>query len=345
MHDPSRDGRSSKRWRVIIVGFASLGLLAALIFSVDGETLARKIEFLQPRWAAVAIMFFFMNLGVRGWRLQCLDGGQSSAGSLTQWIRIAALHQLLFTALPSGVGDVGFPMIAKRVAGIPIAAGTRLISIYRLQDIWALLLLMSFGLLSYSHLVVVSSLVISLALGIAALALIWSDRLTYAVIRVAQWLLDEIGTWKIGGWTVVPRCDRLRMFLQSITQYSQVKSTMAVRVGTAALTLVSWGLAAAAFWCLFAMASFSIDLSALALVISGLNLFGALATFSVGGLGIGETALAAILIALRSPPDEATATALIVRPAALVNVLISCSLVELTWWSVRLPQVLTKPKG
>ncbi len=85
----------------------------------------------------------------------------------------------------------------------------------------------------------------------------------------------------------------------------------------------------------------------IAFVVGGLNLFGALTAFSIGGLGIGETTLAGILMAIRVPPDQAIATALIVRPSALANVLVCGGLIAGAI-SRRAPRValgLTRPRG
>ncbi len=64
------------------------------------------------------------------------------------------------------------------------------------------------------------------------------------------------------------------------------------------------------------------------LIVAWLNLAGAFAAITIGGLGVAETALAAILIFMGFEPEQAVPVSLIVRPAALANVIICCGLVE-----------------
>ncbi len=192
-----------------------------LALNVDRGVLTQQVMQLQLRWGLAAALLFSLNLGIRGWRLQWLDGSHRSSGSLAQWIRIAALHQLLFTILPSGVGDVGFPMIARRVAGIPTPAATRLIGIYRLQDIWALAILLVLGLIGSFQLVALSSLAAATVLVAAACALIWSDWLTCIVLRGVERILARLDRWRFAACL-----DRLRRLLDLAAESCHMATAM-----------------------------------------------------------------------------------------------------------------------
>ncbi len=84
----------------------------------------------------------------------------------------------------------------------------------------------------------------------------------------------------------------------------------------------------AAFAALFRMAGLALSPAELMFVVGGLNLCGALATFTFAGLGVGESALAGLLMLLQFPTEQAVPVALVVRPAALVNTLLSSAIVD-----------------
>jgi len=117
------------------------------------------------------------------------------------------------------------------------------------------------------------------------------------------------------------------------------RGSPAARVQTAIGCLVSWCAAMASLWTLFAMTGIRLELGEIMLVIAGLNLVGALATFTVAGLGVSEGGLA-VLLALLGHAADSAAVALTVRPLALINSLLVCGVVELV---VRVRRRATRP--
>ncbi len=310
--------------RMILALLVSVVLLGILVSFVDFEKLVGWGEILEPMWLAPALAFFLTNLGLRGVRLCVMGRSTSESVPCAAWIRLAARHQVLFSFLPSGLGDLGFPALARRTTAISSAAGTRLIGVYRLQDIWALVVLLTIGALGT---VLPFSIGIPSILGglfIAVAALIWSDALTVRLGRSVLSMEDRFPS-RIRQFVR----ERLSTFISDLDQEFQQSTSMRDRLVTAVLTLASWSLAAASLWSLFRMTGFSFDIQQIVLIVGWLNLAGAFATFTFGGLGVAETALAAILIFLGIEPNLAIPVSLIVRPAALVNVMVCGGLIEL----------------
>ncbi len=83
----------------------------------------------------------------------------------------------------------------------------------------------------------------------------------------------------------------------------------------------------------------------LLLVVVGMNLIGAVAAFTIAGIGVGEGGMAAILVALGFGAPESIAMALIVRPATVLMVLVSGGFLEGGYRVLDRIMALTTPKS
>ena len=325
---PTRPGKALRQWLVAVVVAALAFLVLARFTSLDA---------LAGAWArfdlslfVVAAALFFLNIAARAWRLRALtaDGGNAPA---LDWLRLAAMHQVIFALLPSGSGDFGYPLLAARLVGTKTATALRTLLIYRFQDLMALLGIAGGGLCLFAGqravtpavaiIVVVAGAGLLAAPDVARLGMKLLGRalaaMTFKNRIIAQWrsrALDYVGLLEGRG-------------------------SLAIRIHTAISCLVSWCAAMASLWTLFAMTGIRLDMAEIMLVIAGLNLVGALATFTIAGLGVSEGGLAVLLAFLGHAADSA-AIALTVRPLALINSLVVCGVVEVV---VRFRRRATRP--
>ena len=322
-----------KLWTFALSLLLSAGLLALVVSQVDPAGLGDLWAQFVPGYALAALACYLGNLAARGLRLRRLALAAGDTAGRFAWIRLCALHQTLFTVLPSGSADIGFPLLASRTLGCSPLVAARILLVYRLQDLWMLLILLVVGLSGLGD--VAGQATLALAGGVALALLVWANDLT----RVLGTLLLRAVEPRGAAWDWIARpLQRLATELDRPTDWS-------LRLQGAATTLVSWSLAALSIWALFAMIGLRLDASDVLLVIAGMNLVGAISVFTVAGLGVGEGGLAAILLALGFGGGTAVAAALTVRPAALASVLAGGALIELAYRAVRRGQAWTKRSG
>ena len=311
------------RLKYLVSMAASAGLLLLLFAHVDPADLASGWKRIAPGYVLLALTSFIGVLIVRGLRLRRLAQMPGRRDDRFIWVRLAALHQILFSVMPSGLGDLGFPALAARLSACSGTAAARVLLVYRLQDLWLLVILAASGLLLQASATGVDPVLIAGGLVAAAVLLLWSYDLTRLIGLVILRHTDSgrgAQPDPFRHW-LVPKVRRVALELDHPVDWGS-------RLHDALATLLAWALAAGSLWCLFAMIDITLGLGQTLLVIAGLNLVGAAAAFTIAGLGVSETGLAAILLALGFSAPEAIATALIVRPAALVNIVISCGFVE-----------------
>ena len=296
----------------------SAGFITLVVSQVDPADLGALWARISPSYAVAALAFFLGNLISRGLRLWRLALAAGDTADRFAWIRLCAVHQTLFTVLPSGSADVGFPLLASRSLGCNPVVAARVLLVYRLQDLWMLLIILAVGLLGFGAQDEVGHATLALAGATALVLLVWANDMT----RILGALILRAIKPRGEAWDFIARpLRRLAPELDRPTDWG-------LRLQGAATTLASWSLAALSIWALFAMIDVWLGAAEILLVIAGMNLVGAVSVFTVAGIGVGEGGLAAILLALGFDSGTAIATALIVRPAALASVLISGALIE-----------------
>ncbi|MDB4439828.1 flippase-like domain-containing protein [Planctomicrobium sp.] len=316
MHKTSSESASTRR--IWLAALLSSSLCGILIFLFCPASIWESIREIRLEWAAAGLSFFVLNLVARGMRLSTLAGKGQNA-SVSQWMHCAARHQFMFSILPSASGDISFPYLGNKLCGLDYGNATRVIALYRVQDMVALAGLLLFGLaLQSSELLIITSATI-----VIPIALYWSEGVIGGAFR---FLLTSV--------CKVPKIRQLRIVtrLETLVENSESESTKLesfVRFRLVAWTILSWSLSAATFWCLFAMVGEYLPIGKICLIVAALNLFGTLNAFTIGGFGIGESALATILIYLQYSYDSAVSIALIVRPSALGVTLVGCLVIEL----------------
>lgn len=309
-------------------------LIIALVAIADLADLKATWTHFSVGPFVLAVLLSFLSLGARAWRLAILTTGASRVPSAT-WLRLAAAHQALFMVMPSGSGDFGYPILAARFTGTAVAPALRVLILYRLQDLLALALLAGAGLLLMSG-DRSQSFVAVVAVTIAFAALLGTNDLARlagkATARVVALVPAGYGT-----------STRWRDRLLGYVRVPDAAPPLAVRCLAAFSCLAAWCLATASLWVLFAMTGLQLDLAEIVLVIAGLNLVGALAAFSIAGLGISEGGLAAILVLIGLPLHAALSVALVVRPLAMIGSLVACGIAELVFRATGFTGAATNP--
>jgi len=223
------------------LGIALTLILCGILIYFSAGTVQTTLANSRPEWAFAALGMLVASMVFRGIRLSLLSSSQSV--SMRSWIHCAARHQILSVLMPSASGDLGFPYIAKKLCGLNFEDGTRIIALYRIQDLIALVALFAFGVAVHSGL----WLPIAIASITIPIALFYSDRIVENVLpRV---LLGLFRIPLISGLSISQRLSKL-VEVQSNTRTAP---SLSMRSGLVLCTILSWALESATFWCLFAM--------------------------------------------------------------------------------------------
>jgi uncharacterized protein (TIRG00374 family) len=305
------------------LGVAASALALAVLFSVADIALLGTIwRGLSPSLFALAGILFLVNLALRSIRLLLLAPDRSAPTAFSSWLRLSVAHQAIFMLFPSGTGDAGFPYLASRTVGIDMPSAARMILIYRLQDIWLLLLMSSVG---FSLIAIEDKprpiLLVAILL-LAAAGLVWFTELARWSARLLAGLLHRL----VAAWSGKRR-GRLSQDLLRFAQSVDAPIAARRKALCAVAAIGGWLASAAAFWVIFRMIGVSLDPAETMVLIAGVNLAGALASFTIAGIGASEGGLAGMLIILGFKAADAVAIALVARPLLLLNALVVCAIV------------------
>lgn len=291
------------RGKLLAAGLVSAALLGGLIFLARGTGF--ELDRVETALLPPLICAYLVVIAGRGLLYRALATGNARPGALP-WMRLAARHQALFSLVPSGAGDIGFPYLSARATGLSTAESLRIIAQARLRDAAVLAALGTVGLIAEG---------LSLAPALAALA----------AMALLLWRVDDIATGLIGLLSDLAPGGRMAGFLRQALPATRLSSRR--RLNATLLSLLVWFSAATALALSFRAAGHPLDFGETLLVLAMLNVVGALAV-SIGGLGVSEAGAAGTLIALGLEPSAAAATALVARPLMLVAILTACGLLE-----------------
>ena len=287
-------------------------LLAILVSSVFMMLLFSRVDLreldlsrFQPVYAILAVMAYCCCILVRGTNLRELAGIERR-DQLQNWMKLAARHQFLFSLAPSGVGDLGFPALARHQIGLDVKSSVRLIALVRLRDAFALAVIAIAGLV------------------VAAFHYHYLIPLLIAGAVLLYFLDDIVANISSLFATKFPS-SKLKEFLSELPDSSHFSWKR--RTWRLFLTASSWLLALLGMFLAFLSVGKLLSLGELLLMLATLNLIGALA-ISIAGFGVAETGVAGVLVAFGDTVPEAAATALTARPILLVCVLVACGLID-----------------
>jgi len=284
--------------------------LIALLVQISGVELARFAD-VSLTHVGLTLILSVSTLLLRAVNFR-LIAGHLARPEFTGWMSLTANHQVLFSAIPSGLGDLSFPHLARAKTGLPLAHGARLIAVSRARDALSLLALATIGLAVEGRAPLAMALVSILFL-----------LISFQLEPLAQRLLRRL-----------PKQGKLAERLGALTRGTDQTVHWHCRLTRTGGSLAIWLSAAAAVGTAFASAGAALPPGDVLILIAGLNVVGLLAV-SIAGIGIAEAGAAGILIWLGWTAETAATTALIGRPVLLVCVLAASGLVALTAWLPR----------
>lgn len=212
------------------------------------------------------------------------------------WLQVSLQHQFLFTSVPSGLGDVGFPILAKKHLGLDLKTGAATIAVARLRD---LCFLPALGCLGVYALDIAPQLSLAGAMIFGLGGLFLEQILSVTMRHIGKLPFRRLAD-------IRPR---------KIPVHSQFRRCL--------YSLSSWISAATALWSAYMAAGLDLSPPSCFVMLAGLNAVGVLAV-SVGGLGVAEAGSTGILSFLGIPLAEAAKISLIARPLLLLSVLAAC---------------------
>jgi uncharacterized membrane protein YbhN (UPF0104 family) len=254
----------------------------------------------------VAAAYLLVIVG-RGLSLRALAPADQR-GPLLQWLQLAGRHQVFFSTIPAGLGDAGFPILAKAIAEIELPIAVRIIAQFRFRDMLFVSTMGIFGLVLTGLPGIYGLLSIALAL-----PLLWfSDDIANTLLKLVRSLV---------------RKGSFLDFLQQATDHPppQVRD----RLLRTAFAIWVWTAAVAAVVAAFRALGFDLTIGEALLFIAAVNIAGAV-SLSIAGLGVSEAGAAAALIAGGMPLQQATSLALVVRPTLMLTIVSMALLLDVT---------------
>lgn len=297
--------------------------IAALI--VSGAMLLMLIKLADLDWRdfskinvadfALVVVFHVLALVSRGWLMSQLsqESGEGS-GRILAWVHLAARHQFIFTVLPTGLGDLLFPALAKRLVGRSAAEAFSVIAQVRSRDLIVLVTLALGGGLLVAGKFWAASAVAALALT----ALFCADKLFRLSLRLVRKPLPD---------------GKLARILETVALPGPLQPLTRLRLTVASILI--WAFATCSVVAAFETIGEPVSAGVAMLFLAGINFFGALA-ISIGGLGVSETGGAAALMLADRSLKNASALSLLTRPLLLVSMLSASLLIDLILSSLKL---------
>lgn len=293
------------RRRLALAALVSAALLG-LLFLV-GKFRLPDLSRANLFWLlAVAAAYLLVVVG-RGLSLRAL-APKDQRRPLLQWLQLAGRHQVLFSTIPAGLGDAGFPILAKQIADIELPVAVRIIAQFRFRDILFVSTMGIFGLVLMGLPGIYGLLSFALAL-----PLLWfSDDIANTLLKLVRSLLRKGGVLD---------------FLQQATDHPRPQ--IRDRLQRTAFALWVWTAAVAAVVSAFRALGFHLTIGEALLFIAAVNIAGAV-SLSIGGLGVSEAGAAAALVAGGMPLQQATSLALVVRPTLMLTIVSVAFLLDVT---------------
>jgi uncharacterized protein (TIRG00374 family) len=259
------------------------GIVALLLAFMPWAETARLWRSLSPLAIAAPALALMVSYGVAGFRLQTM-APRGTALRLVDAVAVSLWHGLAMIVLPARLGELALIEAIRRYAGIGRGTGLAILLVQRIYDL----------------------ILTSLAFAIGALALMLGDPPLLIVLVVAVLLLvalarslDRLLGWGarlIAGWhgSVWGRLHEMLVEAESAAA-SLTASRVPILI---AGTVLFWATDFAALWLIFRAFGVVLDPFRLLFLAAGLAFVHALPLPTIGGLGVAESGLAGLLMAL-----------------------------------------------
>ena len=254
----------------------------------------------QPIWLAAVFASHLFMVALRGFALRALTP-RPLRNSYLKWVHLAARHQLVFSFIPAGAGDAGFPYFAKRIAGLSAEDAVRTIAQFRIRDLIFLSLMGTTGLV---------------LIGLP-------NAFTWIVIVLAipaLWLSDDIAVLALRLALALAPHSRIVEFLRTATKHERPR--VVDRLIRTILATAIWSFSTIAVMSAFRAIGSPITIPEALVFIAAVNLAGAV-SLSIAGLGPSEAGATAALVAAGRSLQRSSSLALVVRPLLLISIISS----------------------
>ena len=295
-----------KIWLISLA--VSAGTIAILVKITDINLITERLQNANLFFIGLFIIMDFcvgFCRAVRLWFLLRI----TQTTSMISCLRLTLIHQAVFVIAPSGSGDLAFPVLGKMITKSSIKEAISVLISLRLQDLSILIGIAGFACFYIFDLIPPKNDLI--------LAIIWLT-IGFILTLYATKLNKQIG--RLLNFTK-KKFDILRKEAPAKGETVHVDATLSLNeiYLSAAITLLSWVLTGVMVWSLFMGFNFELSWQMVFYIVAGLNLVGALAITTIGGLGITELGLAGLLITLSVPSSIAVPIAMVARPTLLVT--------------------------
>ena len=173
-----------KSRNLLLAALVSSGCLAILL--LGARFTLPDLSRADPAWLAALVAAFAVQLVIRGSLLRAFAEPKFRSARW-RWVKLAARHQALFSLLPIGIGDVGFPYFANKIAGVPALAAVRLLLQLRVRDAVIIFSMAFTGLAAVN----VSGQFAFLVAAVAFPALWFADRLASLVLSAFSLIIPN----------------------------------------------------------------------------------------------------------------------------------------------------------
>jgi|GEM_PF-5914789 Uncharacterised protein family (UPF0104). len=324
MPQPNNRPRALRRSVTVLLTIAALG--AVLAFA-DLRVVWNSLRGMNPAWAAGGFLLFLgsnlllaLRLSVvipsreRGWFLRILD--------------LAIVHGFLAAVLPARLGDVSYPLLARRFLQTGVPAGVSQIVVIRLYDSLAAILLLLATLTmvplttKHLHALVTGSSVLLVVL-LAILLLL------PGILKLSGRLLHRSSAH--------PLVQRTSGVVHEIADAFRALSASR-HAGLLALTACRWVVASAVTLCAFRSVGVPLTPAGAVFLTTSVNLAISLSVQTIAGFGVADAAFGVALCALGYPLDLAVSYGLSGRMVRLSFL----GATILLWLAIRRPLLASR---
>lgn len=310
---------SKSRWRIWVLALlVSLILLAILVSQADIEYLWTLWAGAQPVYLVVGALVVSLDCLATGRRLRLLHLGIDKR-PYAIYMKIEVLHGFLLMLLPARLGELPYMLMMRRRLGMAHGEVFANFVYQRLLDamVLALFFLSSVVLIVGDHEDVTAWVpIVLVACTLFVLIFLRVEWIAAVTVRIMHRL--HVRGSKFSRW--------LLKVLSVARRWSRRLRLEGVRWQALAWTGLRWSAVMILTWAAFGVFGIKLGVIEVLFLGAGLSFLTVIPLQTVGGFGISEMGLAGLLVIIGHPWQEAAATALLVRIAYVVMMLMGLSL-------------------
>lgn len=268
--------------------------LSAVLAFADLRVVWESLRGLKPAWATAGFLLFVASNLVLALRLSIVIPSGERGGFL-RILDLAIVHGFLAAVLPARLGDISYPLLARRFLETGVPAGVSQIVVIRLYDSLAAILILLAALrdlpLSATHLhALVAGSSILLVVLLAILLLL------PAILRFSGRLLHRSSAHPLARRT----SGIIHQIAEALRELPPSRHVVVL-----ALTVCRWLIASAVTWCALRSVGATVSPAGAIFVTTSVNLAISLSVQTIAGFGVADAAFGIALCALGFSVDLA----------------------------------------